>query len=200
MLNPEYAQEQLQTFRIPNWRETKVSKAADLPETLKEIVFAILERDPSGQVYSEYRSKHEAQDRGFSQLNSLTAEERLTIFELLFPQIYLYIEAAWQLFSQLPYQIGWQRKAFRAPNTPEINKKVRFQWLKQLFSSIEGYDRDITWFAAWTPYLGYASDALGILFAAAINSNFEEGNQVFDILLDSNTKLGQWVATLPALY
>ena len=85
----------------------------------------------------------------------------------------------------MPYQTGWQRKSFRALNTPEINQSVRFQWLKPLFSIIEGYDQDIIWFAAWTPYLGYANDTLGILFAAAINSNSEEGNKVFDILLDS---------------
>lgn len=185
MLNPEYVKEQLQTFRISDWHETIVAKAAILPQSLKKIVFGILKRDNFGQIFIEYRAKYEAQDKVFSQLNSLNIDERLQILELLFPQIYLYVEAALQLFSQLPYQLGWQRKSFRSPNSPEINKSVRQAWLRQLFNSLQGYERDITWFAAWTPYLYYANDTLGILFAAAINTNSEEGNKVFDILLDS---------------
>ncbi|WP_009632811.1 DUF5724 domain-containing protein [Synechocystis sp. PCC 7509] len=185
MLNPEYAKEQLKTFYIPDWIETKVASANKLPETLKEIVFAILERDSNGQPYTDYQTRYEAKDKAFNQLNILSAEERLNIFESLFPQIYLYIESAWQLFSYSPYQIGWQRKSFRAPNKPEIHNIARCQWFNQLLSTVEGYEQDITWFAAWTPYLGYTSEALGILFAVAINSNSEQGNQVFEILLDS---------------
>ncbi len=185
MLNPEYAKEQLQTFRVSDWHETRVAKAATLSQALKEIVFGILERDNCGQIIIEYHAKYEIQDKAFNQLDSLSLEARVKIFELLFPQLHSYIEAAWQLFSYSPYQIGWQRKSFRAPNKPEIHNIARCQWFSQLFSSVEGYDQDITWLAAWTPYLGYTSDALGILFAAAINSNSEEGNNVFEILLDS---------------
>ena len=185
MLNPEYAKEQLKTFDTPDWKETKVAAAAKLPKALKEIVLGILERNNFGESYPEYQARYEAQNLALNKVSVLKIEERLQIFELLFPQIYLHIEAALQLFSQLPYQVGWQRKSFRSPNNPEINKIARQEWLKQLFNSVQGYDRDITWFAAWTPYLHYANDTLGILFAAAINSNSEAGNKVFDILLDS---------------
>ncbi len=152
---------------------------------MKKIAFAILELDSSGQRYSEYHAKYDEQNKAVSQLDSLSVEERLNIFKLLFPQIYLHVEAAWQLFSRLPYQLNWQRKAFRAPHNLDIIKPARCNWLRQLLYSVEGYEQDITWFAAWASYLRYTTDTLGILFAAAINSNSEEGNKVFDILLDS---------------
>ncbi|WP_200892472.1 hypothetical protein [Aliterella atlantica] len=173
MLNPEYAKEQLQAFRIPNWKATKAALVANLPEALREIVFAILECDRSGQPYTEYHAKYDAQNKAVGQLDDLSIEERIKIFALLFPKIYLHVEAAWQLFSRLPYQLGWQRKAFRAPHNSDITKPARCNWLKELLYRVEGYDQDITWFAAWTPYLNYANDTLGILFAAAINSNSE---------------------------
>ncbi|MEO0869485.1 MAG: hypothetical protein AAFY17_13795, partial [Cyanobacteria bacterium J06642_11] len=38
---------------------------------------------------------------------------------------------------------------------------------------------------AWGSYLGYGADALGLVFAAAINQGADLGNQVFEILRDS---------------
>ena len=61
MLNPEYAKEQLQTFYVSDWHETRVAKAAILPQALKEIVFGILERDNCGQFFIEYYVRYEAQ-------------------------------------------------------------------------------------------------------------------------------------------
>lgn len=185
MLNPEYAKEQLQAVRIPDWKATKAANVATLPAGLREIVFAILGCDSSGQPYSPYYTWHETQNRAVGHLDILSIEERLKIFELLFPQIYLHVEAAWQLLSRLPYQLDWQRKAFRAPHSPDIIKPARCELIKQLLYSIQGYDQDITWLAAWTPYLSYANDALGTLFAAAIDSGSKEGEKVFNILIDS---------------
>jgi hypothetical protein len=96
MLNPEYAKEQLQAFRLPDWKETKVASADELPESLKKIVLGILQRNDFGEFYSEYQARHEAQNRAFDKVSDLKVEERLTIFELLFPKIYLHIESAWQ--------------------------------------------------------------------------------------------------------
>ncbi len=91
MLNPEYAKEQLQTFHLADWKATKAANVANLPEHLREIVFAILNCDSFGQPYSPYCTWYDTQNRAVIHLNFLSIEERLKIFELLFPQIYLYV-------------------------------------------------------------------------------------------------------------
>jgi hypothetical protein len=67
-----------------------------------------------------------------------------------------------------------------------VSAARRRHWFQQLISVVDGYDQDLEWFAAWTPYLHYyAADTLGILFAAAINQNDALGQTIFDSLLAS---------------
>jgi HEAT repeat protein len=75
------------------------------------------------------------------------------------------------------------RKSFRAPNTPAVYQRIRFDWLQRLLSVIKGYDQDITWLAAWAPYMGWKAATLGTLFAAAIELGGEDGDSVFDTLV-----------------
>uniref|UniRef100_A0A0C1RN76 DUF4132 domain-containing protein n=1 Tax=Tolypothrix bouteillei VB521301 TaxID=1479485 RepID=A0A0C1RN76_9CYAN len=186
MLNPEQAKAQLQAIRIQDWKQRRVESIAHLPETLREIGWGILGLHSDGQPLAGYWEAREALLVAAKKLDRFNSEERETLFAALFPQIGIYVEQAWQLFSRLPYQSGYLRKSFRVPSNPELTQSRRCDWLSNLVYIVEGYDRDLSWFAAWCAYIGaYTEDTLGILFAAAIDTGDSQGEEIFNILLAS---------------
>jgi hypothetical protein len=148
----------------------------------------LLGRSPTGQPL-KWPQRHKAFSAALEKLDDLTSAQRVNLFAAFFPQLGRHIEAGWQLRGRLPYELDSTRKAFRAPNTPEVLRPARTSWFSSLLSELSNYDPDITWCAAWAPHLshGYGADSLGVLLAAAIDAGGEEGEAVFQILRDSAT-------------
>ena len=121
----------------------------------------------------------------FAHFAALSENEQVELFEAFFPAFGDVALAAFKLHGRLPYQEGYSRKAFRISGAPRITATASLRWLERLLTITSKYDPELglEWYAAWAPYLGYgADDALGILFAAAI----EEGHaEVYDILVTS---------------
>lgn len=186
MLDRQTAQERLKDFHVEGWTKQRVTRAGTLPGNLGPIARAILWHDDLGRPIRDYNTRIKTCGRFASQFESLSPKERRRIFKDVFPQLAPHVEKAWEISYRLPYQTGTDRKAFRAPNSPAVGQRNRFSWLQRLAQAVEGYDQDITWFAAWTPYLGWsASHTLGTLFAGAIENGGEEGDAVFGILVAS---------------
>jgi HEAT repeat protein len=185
MLNPEAAQAQLKKIVNPHWRSQRVQAIAELSEPLRSIGYGLLGYGPDGKL-GDYTEKQLYGEAAFTQLETLSDSDRAEIFTLFFPKWATLVEAAWQFHSQLTYQISYSRRSFRAPYHPEYHRAKRHRWLTQLLQTVEGYDQDLEWFAAWTPYLYYgAQDALGVLFAVAINQKNDLGQTIAQILRDS---------------
>ncbi|MBD2092287.1 DUF4132 domain-containing protein [Microcoleus sp. FACHB-1515] len=185
MLNREVAKAQLETIYQADWRSQQVQQLIALPEPLRSIGLGIINHDANGQALrgQEY---YEIETRAFQQIDELPASDRLQILNIFFPKFADLVEATWQRLVQLPYPSGYARRAFRAPNHPEYSAEKRRNWLDHLIRIVEGYDQDLAWFAAWTPYLRYyAEDTLGLLFATAIEQNDALGQTIFDILIAS---------------
>jgi hypothetical protein len=186
MLNRRQAQEMLETFRVENWIDRRLADIAGLPGGVHKLGRALLGRDSHGRPIDDRRAAQEAWYQAIEQIDSWSPKDRAKLFRALFPEISIYVEQAWLLQMRLPYQFGWMRKAFRAPNTPITTLPRRGNWLNRLLNIVEGYEQDITWFATWAPYLRWgAADVLGILFAAAIDAGGQQGEAVFDILCAS---------------
>lgn len=185
MLNPEVAQAQLKLMVSKDWRSHRIRQFAALPQNLASIGYGLFCLGEDGSA-GDYSQVYENQQKALTRLDGLTEGDRTQIFSILFPKISATVELAWQFHSQLPYTIGYSRRSFRTPCHPEFTQAKRSQWLIQLINTIESYDQDLEWFAAWVPYLGYgAPDVLGILFAAAINQGDALGQSISQILLDS---------------
>ncbi|HZT42855.1 MAG TPA: DUF5724 domain-containing protein [Chthonomonadaceae bacterium] len=187
MLKPDQAQERLKAFHKPDGKGRRLERARTLPAPLKEIVLALYGLDANGKSFKDYLVQQEAHRRSQERLVAMSPEERASLFACLFPGIERHVEGGWQLFSRLPYQSGYVRKAFRVRDARAVPSDARKNWLIQMLSLTQGYEQDVAWYAAWTPYLnrGWGADPLGILFAAAIEVGGEEGETVFNILLDS---------------
>jgi hypothetical protein len=185
MLNPEVAQAQLKQIFNKDWRSQHLQQILKLPSSLASVGYGLLGHNEDGKS-GDYTQTYQYQEKALQALEGLSDGDRLQIFSILFPKFSDTVELAWQLHNQLPYQQGYSRRSFRVPLNPELNQAKREQWLTQLIEAIEGYEQELEWFADWVPYLTYgAPDALGILFATAINRGDTLGQTILQILLDS---------------
>ena len=194
MLAREDAQKQLEQERIKGWQAQAAAEvAAALPEALRPIAYALLERDQSGtplpsNTNEERQRQHTAVAQGYAQLGKWGAEDRLAIFAALLPGVATHLEAGWVLRGRLPYQTSYQRRAFRLRDETATAASVpRTQWLTTILAGLGPYrQRDVRWVAAWAPYLGgyhgSIMQPIGLLCAAAIDAGGPEGQEVFETL------------------
>lgn len=187
MINPEQAKTLLEEHQVEDWMARRQAAVAKLSSPLAGLAWQLLGCDKNGKKLKslDWHARDRVKVETAQELENLSVSDRLAIFEALFPKIAPQIEAAWQLQKQFPYQLGGYRRAFRAPQSPELTLSRRSRWLYIIFSVTTGYEEDVAWLAKWAAYLGgYGqSDALGVLFAATIDTNTEVGEQVFDILV-----------------
>lgn len=185
MLKSEDARERLKSYFVEHWESERLAAVEGLPERLREPAQLVLSSHYHWRP-EEWLQRQEAEQAAAGQLDELSPGDRLQLFQALFPGIAPHVERAWRLLVAAPYQYGELRKPFRAPGTPDATWDVRFHWLGRLWNAVKGYDGDVVWLAAWAPYLSWdAPDALGRLFAAAIDGGGEEGDAVFDTLCAS---------------
>jgi len=189
MLSADQAREQLTALRIPDWAKRRAADLSTLPPHLQEIGLELLDlhlRTKSQtlkEVINEWAERENKLEQAAERLDGERLETRARFFEALFPRIGIYVARAWDIGMRLPYQTGWSRSAFRAPQSPITSRRARAQWVWDLLGIVWGYEQDIRWWAMWAPYLGgNASHTLGLLLAAAIETGGREGKEVFEIL------------------
>jgi hypothetical protein len=134
---------------------------------------------------SVIQQTNQAYRQALDALADLSPSQRQRVFAVFFPKIHIYLETAWQLHDRIPYQTGYQRKPFRAPDQPALLAHTRKSWFSGILGQLRGYDPDIQWLAAWAPYLGYYSNNIALLLAAAIDTWDDDGQEVYQILLAS---------------
>ncbi len=185
MITRIQAFQQLKSFEVQDWAEARRKAARKLPRRLRSIATHLLIRrswtpDPAAEK-AQLRFL-----RALRSLDGLSVRDREGIFEILFPRLSASLEAAWQLHARLPFRLGHQAKAFRAPNRPGLTRAAREMWFATLLDVLWGYDPTLDWLALWAPYLGYGgAHGLDILLAAAIEQGGEEADNVYDLLVAS---------------
>jgi HEAT repeat protein len=185
MISKEAAQERLKTFHNPNSSIEQIARLEKLSANLSIIGQILIQAGPEWEKLQKDQKKSESRKYSIEQIKNLNPKNRLSLFNALFPGIAAYVEAAWELFDNFPYQSGYQRRPFRNPK--QFSLKARISWLQGLPHAVGGYEhQDVIWFASWAPHLGYwGPDTLGYLFAAAIQAGGKTGNEVFSILVSS---------------
>ena len=175
MLNREQAQAQLKAYQVESWEVDRRRELSKLPETVSMCGEALL--GLSSNPYEDV-------SRAIAEIEGWPKERRLQLFEVAFPQIGKWVDQTYDLLLTLPYPSGYCRRSFRSSKVSHYSRR-RQEWLRSILQLTRGYAQPLDWYAAWAPHLGYRSNALGLLFAGAINEECELGNRVFDILCES---------------
>jgi hypothetical protein len=175
LLNRERAYQELQNYRTTTAIAQLRERIAPLRDDLAEVAWAWLDRGARGSSRLNPLRHRELMQR-WQQLND---EERQQILTALFPQIAVYVEAAWQLHRHLPYQS--YGKPFRTASSDQALQESRNRWMSSLLRIVGEYEQEITWYAAWAACL-WREDILSILLAGAISVGDAAGEEVFAIL------------------
>lgn len=166
--------------------QKQVRRLAALPGSLNQLGLAIIGAQKRNQ--NDYEKQQQLLRKAIEDLAVLSPADRKRLFDALAPSISKEIEAAWQVFDHLPYSSGYNRRPFRLANSgnPLERNLARSNWVHRLVLAIQGYDQPVTWFATWAAYLGWgAPDALGPLFAGAIDRGEPTGQEIFEIMTAS---------------
>ncbi|MCI0682309.1 MAG: DUF4132 domain-containing protein [Gemmataceae bacterium] len=186
MLKPEEAQKELAKLQQADWVEVRLRGLGKLPATARTLGHAVLGHDEDGAARNWQQQRKERR-RAALRLEKETPAVRRKLFAALFPKLEDSVEAAWQFLDRLPYQVGYARKAFRAPGRRQYQANRAAALLEGLSGGVGGFEQDIAWWAAWAGHHTHygVADTMGLLLAATIDAGGKAGDEVFDILCAS---------------
>lgn len=190
MLHPDQVKEKLAAFQVADGTARRLRAVARLPEELRTLGRHLLHHEADGDEIKDWSRRHELRQEAAEALDNHSPAERAKVFAALFPKAAPHLEAAWQLWPRLPYQGGYVRKAFRAPNSAGAVRARRGGWFGTLLDALTNCAPDVVesaWLATYAPYLGHGwqGDQFGYLLAAVIDAGGPDGDAVFDILCAS---------------
>ena len=186
MLKPDAAREQLGKLQSKKHRQARFTRLKKLPSAVAALGFGVFGQLPTGKYPKEWKDRHKLQQASALKLTS-DDKARAKVFAALFPTMSSDVEAGWQLKGRMPYTVGYARRAFRAPNLPEIYASSRQDYLERLIDEIGHFPDDVLsaeWLAAWAVHLGYQTDEFGYLLAGVIDAGDEQADQVLAIVKD----------------
>jgi hypothetical protein len=194
MLKPEQAQAELAKWRLPEEPNRVAEGVKALPPRLRELaeLFYGTAKDEYGRIAGDVEEYWKQQRKATTAIDRMSAGERGQIFSIISPQLAASIERAWQLIKTAPYQIGYYRKAFRAPHSPAAHVVSLQSWAEEMGKLGRGFPPEVltpAWLAAWIPHVlvSYRSfeREVGTLLAAVISAGGAEADEVFEILRQS---------------
>ncbi len=185
MLREEQAEKELKRFVVKDAPARRREALARVGGAAGALGAEILYYRAGASIYRNWRRQQEQSRKATIELDGLPPAERGQLFATLFPRLGPHHERAWLLQLRLPYQGGYEGRAFRAPGEPAASRESRWQRFDSLLSAIEDYDPDVEWVATWAAYLAHDDAGLSLLLAAAIDGGGAEGQRVFEILCAS---------------
>ena len=186
MFTGEQAQKELEKIKVATWRADCLAAIKKLPKHLNKVARPLVGVDEDGESF-DYQKRGQVRDEAAPLAAEMTQEQRLELFEVLFPGLGAAVENGWRLHNELPHSAGgWnvQTKSFRVPGNDAWLLKRRLAWVDSLLNCIGEYPgKDLIWHAAWAGHTArWNSEAIAILLAAAIDAGGKTGDEVFEVL------------------
>jgi Family of unknown function (DUF5724)/Domain of unknown function (DUF4132)/HEAT repeats len=175
--------------KVKPWLEARMDRLAKLDRSTRAIGQLVLGYDEKGKRANDYLWN--LRNIAVAALKPLPESELLRLGEALFPRDTDGFKAAWALQARLPYQTGYLRKPFRAPDRPDLLIEARRSFLANLVQALQGFDEDVSWLAAHAAHVaGYqGGNEVGLLLAGAIDLGGSRGHEIEQILRDSASGL-----------
>ena len=130
MISKEQAQEGLKSFRKQGETEKQIARLRKLPAKVSKIGQVLIQAGPEWEkIQKEQNSPFRFRQPSQEQVGELNSKGRQALFAALFPGTAALVEETWNLFDRLPYQTGYVRRPFRAPNQKFAAAKS--SWLNQ---------------------------------------------------------------------
>lgn len=148
MLKPEQAQEELKKVQIEKWQPDRLEALKKLPAHLRKVARPLVGVKDDGEDY-EYEEHRKLREEIYPLAAEMTKQQRIDLFETLFPGLGKAVEDGWQLLPRLPHQLDLECKSFRFPGNEHLLLKERLQWVEGLLNAVGQYpNKDLLWHAA----------------------------------------------------
>lgn len=185
MISREDAQKFIEQHQIKDLDKTRINKLSVLPQALKHLGMLLILKESEEPLWKRReKSKKELTQLFKDVSNDLWKGEDFQVLEAIFGEMAEYVRLAWHMQTRVAYQTDWYRRSFRSPNNPLQTLEKKINWLMALPHQLI-YDFKITDYARYLGYLSGYYDKYSHLLAAAIDSGTNEGDAVFQILLDT---------------
>ena len=200
----EDAQKKLAAIKNKTTRKAWIASVEAMPKTLRRTCRLLNDQDPKTgkekkRLYYHYGLGEKEQLELAKNLDGLSVEQRVKVFGLFTGALGSMVEDVWQWMKQRPYTVGWQRKAFRAPNDPELSGQARVEWLTGFLEVCKEVVLTPENLIEMAPALSYQSGYLSNLLASQIAQQNDYGKHaeqtLIDIVLDdsSGAQMGSYV-------
>ncbi len=175
MLSKEQAEKALKATILEDGPERLVARVVKLKEPVRARALMLMGRDATGKNVSvDWQKINQAR----TDLAELPADQQAALIDAWFPRFAPLVRAA--VRQSRPYLNAYQSRPFRlkekASDAPL--DETALAWLENLRRITENRDQPLRWYAEHAAYLGWGSDALAPLFAAAIDSGDAEILQI----------------------
>lgn len=168
--------------RQPKWVDRRIKSYARLPGKARKDLRTVIDSSRSAYDRQRYDTRLKAAE---SCVGSLSNAQRTKLWTTLFPKAADHFERAWLDAGQRPYQVGYERYPFRAPKRSDTVAELRARFLVGICDSLQGFDEDIEWIAAWAPHLPgswWNPDAIGWLLSSALRNGGNDADRVREVL------------------
>jgi hypothetical protein len=188
VLNAEEAAARLKAVRDPDWRTIATERVRRLPLQLRGPADAFI-TEPDRYDAAALRVQQERRLQASVALDELPGDGLRDVMRAMHPGLGNALATWWVDAQSRPYQHGWGRRAFRAPNAPEVTRQNRTSDLLTLLAFLGPHtDADPAWLAAWGGHLGVRTGSthqpVGGLLASAITHEPTGSSAVVDTLME----------------
>jgi hypothetical protein len=119
-------------------------------------------------------------------LDGMEGPTRRAALDGVVPGLGCELDWMWNAGVALPYQVGSERRAFRALGVPEFSRLARARRLAEVARAVRPFRHEgPVWLARWAPHLSWAPSGFGPLLASVIDRGGRVGDEVFDVLIAS---------------
>lgn len=178
MLKPEQARQELERLAVPDAVKRRHRKVTRLLGAAGKLGDHIL-----GPYVAPYAYRANVDQAALARaLDDLGDQRRTKLFKTMHPTLGDLLAAGWNDLRRDPYTAGYERRAFRAPQRPDLTAVHRLQWVRSVVLATTAYEQPVEWFAAWAAHLTHDQQPLGRLLAVAIDHG---NNDVFDTLVQT---------------
>jgi hypothetical protein len=191
MLTPEEAAIRLATLRDPEWRTQARRRIRALPGRLRDPAEAFTAPQPTPFVRKDAEELRNRQLSAARTLDGVSVEDRELVTGALHPGLGPALARWWTDAQRRPYLCGWDRKAFRVQDVPEVTRSDRAADLARLVSLAGPFDSDPVWLAIWGGHLAsgdgrwpMAPRTIGGVLASAIDLGGRVGEETLRTLME----------------
>ncbi|MEM7115800.1 MAG: DUF5724 domain-containing protein [Chloroflexota bacterium] len=167
----------LTPYKIKEWRHALVQRLKTADTVLYSLVQGLCGFAAESNCRPrDWYKQQEIVNAAIRSVAQLSGYLRQQLFQLVFPKFVPVIETAWHMQAALPYQRGYQKCAFRAPQALPLHQYRAAAWFSDLLNVLGGYDLTLLQIARLGRHFFYygRADAVGRLLAAAIDIGDEE--------------------------